>query len=271
MLVNLSGQFPLRTLHEYVDFYTRIGEVLHILRPYDCGVAKTRIGGAHDGGYVMLPPETFTASHGAAAAYSFGVSEYSPWDWVMAEHGIPVYQYDGTISAPPDRHPNMFFHPYNIAAPSQEAADCKTVGQIMSDWGHTQHRNLILQIDIEGAEWQVFAEMTAEQMQCFSQIIVEWHGLSPALEGFEQRLAVLRKVAQTHTPIHVHLNNYGIPYSAQHGLLCYGDAYEVSYVRNSDFHFTECTDSFPTALDAPCNPASPDIPVGVWPALQTVK
>ena len=259
-LLDISGQIPLHSVHDMVRHYARIGEILDVLRPYDCGVEKVRIGGRHDGGYVMLPPVA------GDVAYSLGVSDYSPWDWDMAERGIPVYQYDGTIDAPPDVHPNLFFRRHNIIAPSQAHADsdAKTLAQIIQDDGHTQHDNLILQIDVEGAEWAVFAEADAEQLNQFKQIIVEWHGLSPLIEGLDTRLAVLRKMLHTHLPVHVHINNYGLANSAAQGLVGYGDAYEVSYVRRRDFDFRLCTDSFPTPLDAPCRADWPEVALGAW-------
>ena len=246
-------------LHDYVRAYGKIGELLDILRPYRCiGAEKARIGSGKDGGYAMLPPDS------GNIAYSFAASADSPQDLVMAEIGHQVFQYDGTIEAAPDSHPNIHFHRNNIAAPSQNTPDTKTVGRIFDDLGHQGKDNIILQIDIEGAEWAVFEEISEEQIKQFKQIIIEWHGLSPFMEGFNRRLSILRKVAQTNTPIHVHINNYGYPRNAEQGLLFYGDAYEISYVRSDDFAFEPDEAAYPTELDAPCNPARPDIAIGKW-------
>lgn len=260
-LINITGNFPLLPLHTYVEYYAKIGEILDILRPYDCvGVNKIRLGGGHDGGYIMLPPEL----NSSRVAYSFGVSNYSPWDTIMANLGFQVYQYDGTIEAAPEQHPNLFFHKYNIAAPSNVTPDTKTVAQIFQDLGHQNEDNIILQIDIEHAEWAVFEELTETEMLKFSQIIIEWHGLTPSNPDLDKRLAVLRKVAQTHTAIHVHLNNWGVNHHFGNGIMYYGDAYEVTYVRTRDFDFTPSTAYYPTELDKPCHPNLPDIPIGQW-------
>lgn len=255
----LAEHFKLRSLHDYVHAYAKIGELLEIVKPYKCiGAQKQRIGSGHDGGYVMLPPDS------GDIAYSFGVSDYSPWDLTMAENGHQVFQYDGTIEAAPNSHPNMHFHRNNIASPSQNTPDTKTIGQIFDDLGHQGKDNIILQIDIEGAEWTVFEEISEEQIKQFKQIIIEWHHLSPFLDGFDRRLEILRKVAKTHTPIHVHANNYGYPQTAKQGLPFYGDAYEITYVRTADFEFEPDKAVYPTALDAPCNPNWPEISIGAW-------
>lgn len=256
----LARALPRLSLHELVKNYAAIGELLEVLRPYDCiGIDKIRIGSKNDGGYVMLPPNS-----AEKIAYSFGISLESPWDLEMAKKGLRVYQYDGTIDAPPDIHPNLFFHKNNISAPSNSTESTKNIGQIFDDLNHHHEQNIILQIDIEGAEWEFFEEIQEDDILKFSQLIVEWHGLTPLDLQFQRRLEILRKVSQTHTPIHVHMNNYGLERNTRTGMLFYADAFEVSYVRTKDFNFKPNLESYPTSLDTPCNPRWPDIPIGQW-------
>ncbi len=92
-------------LHDLVKNYALVGELLQILKPYNCiGATKIRIGNNNDGGYIMIAPRPEEK-----IAYSFGISDESPWDLEMATQGLKVYQYDGTIDSPPDKHPNLFF------------------------------------------------------------------------------------------------------------------------------------------------------------------
>lgn len=248
-------------LHDLVKNYALIGDMLEILKPYDCiGVVKSRIGNKNDGGYVMIAPR-----QEEKIAYSFGVSNESPWDLEMATQGLKVYQYDGTIESPPDKHPNLFFHRNNISAPSNSTPYTKNITQIFNELGHGNEKDIILQIDIEGAEWSFFEEIEEEDISKFSQIIIEWHGLSPTEPEFQRRLDILRKVARTHTPIHVHVNNYGFGNNIPKGMLFYGDAFEVSYVRSCGFQFKPSTEFYPTQLDTPCNTKWPDVPIGKWP------
>lgn len=68
---------------------TNYQKLLRLLSPYDvAGQTKLRIGPAHDGGYVMLDPGR------DGIAYSFGISDYSPWDLEMANRGFKVYSID---------------------------------------------------------------------------------------------------------------------------------------------------------------------------------
>ncbi|WP_153712137.1 FkbM family methyltransferase [Eikenella corrodens] len=248
------------SLHELVKNYAAIGELLEILRPYDCiGIDKIRTGSKNDGGYVMLNPNSLEK-----VAYSFGVSTESPWDLEMAEKGLKVYQYDGTIDSPPDIHPNLFFHKKNISSPSNSTELTKNIGQIFNDLNHHHEQNIILQIDIEGAEWSFFEEIREDEILKFSQIIIEWHDLTPLNPKFHRYLDILRKVSKTHIPIHVHMNNYGLERNTRVGMLFYADAFEVSYVRKKDYEFKPSLGFYPTSLDTPCNPRWPDIPIGKW-------
>lgn len=192
----LAEAMPRLPLQELVQNYTAIGEVLEVLKPYDCiGMKKIRTGNKNDGGYIMLNPSSIEKT-----AYSFGVSQGSPWDLEMAEKGLKVYQYDGTIDTPPDTHPNLFFHKNNISAPSNSTESTKNISQIFDDLNHQNEQNIILQIDIEGAEWAFFKEIREDEILKFSQIIVEWHDLTPVDPEFQRRLAILRKVAKPIRP-----------------------------------------------------------------------
>ena len=51
----LAEHFKLRSLHDYVHAYAKIGELLEIVKPYKCiGAQKQRIGSGHDGGHVVV-------------------------------------------------------------------------------------------------------------------------------------------------------------------------------------------------------------------------
>ena len=82
--------------------------------------------------------------------YSFGISDYSPWDLEMANRGFKVYQYDGTVPQSPDEHPNIIFTKANISGAELPPPGEKNVAQILREHGHESANTIILQIDIEG-------------------------------------------------------------------------------------------------------------------------
>lgn len=181
-------------------------EFFSFLRPQRViGYTKTRMGGEHDGGYVLINPLSLQSS----IAYSFGVSDYSPWDIEVAELGMKVFQYDGTIDIPPNTHENIYFQKNNICADEIPEEGLKNLEQILEDHGHKQENNITLQIDIEGAEWEFFEKIKTEQIEKFSQIIVEFHALSPLdVIDFQKKLNIIKKILITHEVIHLHSNNF---------------------------------------------------------------
>lgn len=128
-------------------------QLLYMLRPYDmAGKKKIRIGGCADGGYVMLEPDF------SDIVYSIGVSSNSPFDWQMANLGLRVYEVDGTIEKSPYIHPNIAFLKKNLAPENTHAENEISINEMLSLYNHKSN-NLILQIDIEGHEWNVFENM----------------------------------------------------------------------------------------------------------------
>jgi hypothetical protein len=223
------------------------------------GAGKIRLGGRADGGYVMLDP----GANGLA--YSFGVSDSSPWDLALAELGFKVYQYDGSIEQAPDAHPNLFFQRSFISGAALPPPGSLNLMQVIERHGHQAERDLILQMDIEGEEWEVLANLPQAELMRFSQLIVEFHDLAFA----ESRLAVLEKLLETHLPVHFHYNNcVQEAVYCPAGLFVYAHkAMEITYARRADYEFIPCAARYPTSLDCPNEKKYLDIPIGYFDAL----
>ncbi len=241
-------------------YVNAVREFVTIVTPCTAnGIKKIRIGGANDGGYVMLDPGD------GGIAYSLGVSSYSPWDLEMAERNFRVYQYDGSIDAEPDTHKNIFFNKYYVGSTGCENENCKTIKQIITENNHQDEKNIIAQIDIEGAEWDLFDAMDAQDILRFKQIVIEFH----RVHTFEHTYKILRKINETHTPVHIHYNNVSTPNLILPDAFLYnGHHMEITYARTKDYTFSPCTDYFPTPLDMPNLPDRPDIPIGYFDLLR---
>ena len=240
------------------DAYEKAARIYEAFTPKSiAGVGKIRIGGQGDGGYVM--PDLDYSNRKDKIAYSFGVSNYSPWDTQMANMGYDVFQYDGTIDAPPERHPCLHFYRNNISAKLNPPQNERNIRQIISEHGHW-NKSIILQCDIEGAEWEVFAAMNDEEFNQFEQIIVEFHNLAD-LNKFDYHLSILEKINRTYQPVHVHCNNWGGSLILK-GLRLLPDVWEITYVRKTDWQFIDCVETFPGRYDKPNNYHYSDIFLG---------
>jgi hypothetical protein len=244
-----------------------IRTILRLISPMDVvGGNLVRKGRQNDGGYIMLDSGLTNA-----IAYSLGIAGDVSWDLEMAALGCQIYQYDHTIEALPQSHPAFHWHRIGIAAhDSPDGAMC-TLDTLIQRNGHVGRNDLVLKMDIEGAEWDLFEVLPDSTLRQFSQIVMEMHHFAgaaghPAGPSFYKKFeAVLRKLDTTHQVVHVHANNNGgvgiIGGTIIHDLL------ELTYVRRSDHRFEECRRIFPTPIDMPNVTSAPDYvlgPMGAW-------
>lgn len=220
-----------------------------------------RKGCAHDGGYVMLD-----SSLRNAVAYSLGIAGDVSWDLDMAAMGCQIYQYDHTIDTLPASHPA--FHWFRIGIAAQDSSDgamC-SLDTLIARNGHAGRNDLILKMDIEGAEWDLFEALPASTLQQFSQIVMEMHhfagaaGHPAALAFYQKFTAILRKLDATHQVVHIHANNNGA--LGIIGGTVIPDLLELTYVRRTDHRFQECRRIFPTPIDMPNVTTAPDYFLG---------
>jgi hypothetical protein len=243
------------------EAYKKASILFDLLTPMDVvGGKKIRLGGSSDGSYVTIEPELKNNNDGIA--YSFGISTSDPWSMEMAERGYNVFQYDGTIENSPDNHPMIHFFKFMITGSPDTKPDEKNLKQILNDHGHHE-KNIMLNIDIEGAEWDFFDSITKEEMLQFEQIIVEFHGFS-LNDNDQEKMSILKKINETHQCIHLHGNNCA-PVIILKDLNLLPTVMEASYIRKDPhYEFIKCCDEFPGKLDFPNAPFLPDIYLGFF-------
>ena len=127
-------------------------EVLRMLEPMRVeGFEKIRVGAAGDGGYVQI-----SDLDGITQALSFGIADEDSWDLAMAQAGVPVQQLDHSVERAPSTHPLLTFHRKMIG--TQSSAESATLAELVAAYSKGGAPDIILKIDIEGCEWEVFAE-----------------------------------------------------------------------------------------------------------------
>jgi Methyltransferase FkbM domain len=208
--------------------------------------SKRRVGGANDGGYVMLDD-----LDGIRVCYSLGVGPDVTWDMEMAERGALVLQYDHTVENAPAMHPNFQHFKMGITHDDSLAPDMKRLDTLLRENGHADRDDMLLKIDIEGHEWDSLQVLDASIFAKFRQIVAEFHGMRLLeIESFRQRAhRVFSTIRQTHEVIHVHGNNFagihivkGIPIA---------DCIELTFVNRKYHSFVPSNECFPGNLDLP--------------------
>ncbi|MPZ37431.1 MAG: glycosyltransferase [Rhizobiales bacterium] len=233
-----------------------IRQVLSLFTPRAVvGHSKARIGGECDGGYVMIDD-----LQDVQVCYSFGIGFDVSWDVDMAQRGATVFQYDHTVAAPRQPHAAFCFRQIGIAP--ADGDNMRTLQSLLNENKHSSDKEMILKIDVEGAEWDVFDHAPSHVLGHFKQIVCEFHGLAELRDRrwCERATRVLVKLANTHAPVHVHGNNFG-SFNIVDGVPV-PDVLEVTYVRRSSYSLEPSAESFPTVLDRPNNPSASDVYLG---------
>lgn len=245
---------PFKSLPAY-GYYERLHRLLTIYQILPGGGTLYRIGSEHDGGYVMQKP--FSEN---TIAYSIGINQDVSWDLDMVAEGYQIYQYDHTIKRLPEE--NSAFHWKKIGITGEEeTAELKSLTTLLRDNGHAKASGMVLKMDVEGYEWNVFAGLTEKTLSQFDQIVAEIHNLT-AEEDRELKIKALENLAKTHKVIHIHANNYGtLDYC---GDLMMPDTLEVTWLRRELCADERYTGTLPRPVDRRCDAFSPEILLGYW-------
>ncbi len=235
----------------------RLCEFASLIRPYAAAdLALTRVGSAADGAYVMT-----AVGDEIAAAISIGVGHDVSWDQAIAAKRIPVTMFDPTVAELPSPVPGGTFHrigigvPRAIPAPDLHGMDLRPLDELLGLAGVSSSTELLLKIDVEGAEWDALRDV---DFSVFQQVLIEMHDIA-RLSDPKQAEAVLetvRKLALTHYPTHVHANNEGG--FNRFDRLWFPDVIEASYVRKDLLTGATPATRLVEGLDIPSNPQYPD-------------
>ena len=236
------------------NYYDELQNLLRIAKVEDSKLV--RIGRDHDGGYVM--PNKFLGG----VAYSFGICDDVSWDKDMVSHGYEVFMYDHTIKNLPEENPHFHFFRQGISDGKTNDERLLSLEHFIKVNHHENERNMILKMDVEGAEWGFLSEVSTETLSQFSQIVFEFHDMNNPNDK-ALTLEALRKLKLTHELVHVHANNNS-DYHVHSGKI-FADVIEVTYVRRDSFVLSEDYDvNLPLSIDQTCNDIFPEIEIGCW-------
>ncbi|MCJ2140348.1 FkbM family methyltransferase [Methylobacterium sp. E-066] len=236
----------------------RIISILRMLEPHHIeGINKVRLGQMNDGGYVMA--DDFD---GITTAYSLGINNDVSWDLDIAHRGIDLFQYDHTISGLPLNHQRFNWKPFGIAAQTSLDGRIKTLQEIILENGHESSGNMLLKCDIEGYEWEVFANLDVSFIRLFRQIVIEVHAFQELRRSDFAEIArqAISNLTAYHKVVHVHANNYG-PWAVLGGVPL-PTVLEFTLVHCDRGVMKPSYEHFPTKLDMPNNPKICDFPLG---------
>lgn len=223
------------------------------LAPHATSVPLVRLGPRGDGGY-LIPDDLADIE----ACFSPGVALVSGFERACADRGMQVFMADRSVDRPAESHPSFHFAKRYVGATSNE--DFMTIDEWVANSPVQSQSDLILQIDIEGFEYESFLAMSDGLMRRFRIIVGEFHQLNQLWNRpfFSLASSAFEKILQTHVCVHIHPNN-DVPVFDRWGLAIPPLA-EFTFLRKDRVHGAKRAQVFPHPLDSD-NAPNPHYPL----------
>ncbi|BAL84066.1 hypothetical protein SELR_23580 [Selenomonas ruminantium subsp. lactilytica TAM6421] len=212
-----------------------------------------RLGKHGDGGYLIV--ENYPISE-RKILYAFGVGGDVSFEYEMAEQGYQVYMYDHTVPKLPQEHPSFHYQKRGLIGEHDESRfELSTLTDFMRENEHLQDQDMLLKMDIEGFEVDVFRNLSESVQSKFAQIVLELHGLDE-IEKWDALLEALAGLKRTHTLVHLHANNWGSVTYIGNAMIT--EAMELTFVRTSDWNFSLHERFLLNPMDVRCDSVRPE-------------
>lgn len=238
----ILDRFKLGMVPTKITRKAELTDLIDRLRPLATNLDLIRLGPDGDGGY-LVPDDL----DGIEACFSPGVSDSSDFELACAQRGMEVFLADWSVEGPATRHERFHFTKKFVGATTSERF------MTVADWARHApigaDSDLLLQMDIEGYEYETLLSMPDDLLKRFRIIVIEFHRLHHLWSAPFFRLAnsAFAKLLQTHSCVHLHPNN------------CRSSIYlqgveiprvmEMTFFRNDRFKPSGYARRFPHPLD----------------------
>lgn len=248
--IKTAAKSTLLALDLYVAKQTKptdVMQLIHKLRPLDCGMELIRVGGEGDGGY-LIPDDL----EGIEYCFSPGVYNISEFEMQLAARGIRCFLADYSVDSPPVMRPEFTFDKKYLGASDRD--EFFTLSTWKDKYIKDYTGDLLLQMDIEGCEYEVIFNASDDLLDQFRIVVIEFHGLDKLFDSFVFGLlaACFEKLLKTFYVVHIHPNNCnGI---AKRGDIEIPKVMEFTFLNKKRVMRTGAQLVFPHKLDADNGP-----------------
>ena len=230
----------------------KILSLLNKLHPVSCDRPLIRLGAFGDGGYLV--PDDLT---GIEACFSPGVGFSSVFEKDCADRGMKVFMADGFVNHPSLSHELFVFIKKYIGNTDNDhemTLDAWVNSSLADATG-----DLLLQMDIEGAEYDVLSAVSEDLLKRFRIIVIEFHLLDGLRRQpfFNLASQVFEKILRTHTCVHNHPNNCSDAVKVDD--IDIPMVMELTFLRNDRIHNPSFVRTFPHPLDCDNTDRNPSL------------
>lgn len=180
-----------------------VRDLIRKLRPMDCGIDLIRVGGQKDGGY-LIPDDL----EGIGYCFSPGVYKVSDFENAMADRGIKSFMADYSVDGPAITRPEFTFDKKFLS--SYERGKYITLSSWKDRYIREYDGDLILQMDIEGSEYEVLLTAPDQLLDQFRIMVIEFHYLDRLFDPlcFPLFSSCFERLLQYFYVAHIHPNNF---------------------------------------------------------------
>jgi hypothetical protein len=234
-------RFQLEYHPQSIEFKEKINNLLKMLRPESQMKELIRIGSDNDGGY-LVPDDI----EGIKYCYSPGVSDNSDFEDQLTTHGIKCFLADYSVDKPA-KYNNLFRFTKKYLGNKNDAQTMR-----LESWiNHNESdEEMLLQMDIEGAEYQVILDTPSETLRRFRILVIEFHGFKKLAQqhSFDLISTSFYKILRDFRIVHVHANNCCKAIKVGDQLI--PPVMEFTFIRNDRFVKSDNKISIPHRLDS---------------------
>jgi len=222
------------------------------LRPEAGAHPLIRLGDAHDGGY-LVPDD----HDGIGSCFSPGVYTFASFEAALAARGVRTFMADASVDGPPFAHPLFDFEKRFLGD--------ATGGDVirLADWvaakADAAETEMILQMDIEGAEYPVLLDTPAEVLRRFRILVIEFHrlGAIATAGALPFYCHLFGKLLRDFAVVHIHPNNAADVAEIGNGIVI-PEIMEFTFHRRDRHRPTGRRPEYPHPCDAANLPGHPD-------------
>jgi len=230
--------------YEKINSKSEVLNLIKTLHPVAIGQEFIRFGNANDGGY-LIPNDL----QGIEACFSPGVSSVSDFENDCAHAGMKVFLADKSVDAPAFQNEKFHFLKKFIGLSTN--SDFISMDDWVSSAPIENNTDLLLQMDIEGAEYMALASLSKPLLNRFRIIVIEFHDLHRfwKKDYYQVASACFGKLLENHTCVHIHPNNCCDTVTYQGVQI--PTTMEFTFIRNDRVRSRKAQVHFPHPLDSP--------------------
>lgn len=222
----------------------KITDLIESLYPFHIQNDLVRLGPNGDGGY-LVPNDLDNIE----ACFSPGVDKISEFELDCLKHGMKIFLADKSVENPNFNLPDDKYDFIKMFVGCTNNDEFITMDDWVNSKCKSDNSDLLLQMDIEGGEYNSLINMSDNLIKRFRIMVIEFHWLDNLWDPyfFNLNRTVFNKILQTHVCVHIHPNNCcGI--GSRFGLEIPRIA-EFTFIRKDRVKIKNYVSKFPHDLD----------------------